>query len=75
MPLRQRRTRIILAPYPLLALVFGLGYILAVYVGFFLFLGATDLLPEAHSHPSWRRVFLTVAGFGATFAIAFAASR
>lgn len=29
MPLRQRRTRIILAPYPLLALVFGLGYILA----------------------------------------------
>ena len=53
----------------------GLGYILAVYVGFFLFLGATDLLPEAHSHPSWRRVFLTVAGFGATFAIAFAASR
>jgi len=29
MPLRQRRTRIILAPYPLLAFVFGLGYILA----------------------------------------------
>jgi ZIP family zinc transporter len=52
-----------------------LGYILAAYTGFFLFLGATDLLPEAHSHPSWRRVFLTVAGFGATFAIAFAASR
>ena len=52
-----------------------LGYILAAYVGFFLFLGATDLLPEAHSHPSWRRVFLTVAGFGATFVIAFVASR
>lgn len=52
-----------------------LGYVLAAYVGFFLFLGATDLLPEAHSHPSWRRVLLTVAGFGATFAIAFAASR
>lgn len=52
-----------------------LGYALAAYVGFFLFLGATDLLPEAHSHPSWRRVFLTVAGFVATFLIAFAASR
>jgi ZIP family zinc transporter len=52
-----------------------LGYVLAAYVGFFLFLGATDLLPEAHSHPSWRRVFLTVAGFGATFLIAYAASR
>jgi zinc transporter, ZIP family len=52
----------------------GLGYVLAAYAGFFLFLGATDLLPEAHSHPSWRRVFLTVAGFAATFAIATAAS-
>jgi ZIP family zinc transporter len=52
-----------------------LGYVLAAYVGFFLFLGATDLLPEAHSHPSWRRVFLTIAGFVATFAIAYAASR
>ena len=47
-----------------------LGYVLAAYTGFFLFLGATDLLPEAHSHPSWRRVFLTVAGFVATFVIA-----
>jgi zinc transporter ZupT len=53
----------------------GLGYILAAYAGFFLFLGATDLLPEAHSHPSWRRVLLTVAGFGATFLVAYAASR
>ena len=53
----------------------GLGYVLAVYAGFFLFMGATDLLPEAHSHPSWRRVALTVAGFAATFGVAFAASR
>ena len=36
----------------------ALGYVLAAYAGFFLFLGATDLLPEAHSHPSWRRVML-----------------
>ena len=53
----------------------GLGYLLALYTGFFLFVGATDLLPEAHSHPSWRRVWLTVAGFAATFAIAYAATR
>jgi ZIP family zinc transporter len=52
-----------------------LGYVLAAYVGFFLFLGATDLLPEAHSHPSWRRVLLTIAGFVATFVIAYGASR
>ena len=33
-----------------------LGGILAVYAGFFLYMGATDLLPEAHSeHASWRR--------------------
>jgi zinc transporter, ZIP family len=53
----------------------GLGYALAAYAGFFLFLGATDLLPEAHSHPSWRRVLLTLAGFAATFVVAYAASR
>jgi ZIP family zinc transporter len=53
----------------------GLGYALAAYAGFFLYLGATDLLPEAHSHPSWRRVALTLAGFAATFAVAYAASR
>ena len=53
----------------------GLGYVLALYAGFFLFIGATDLLPEAHSHPSWRRVGLTVAGFAGTWAIAYAATR
>ena len=52
-----------------------LGYLLAVYAGFFLFMGATDLLPEAHAHPSGRRVALTVAGFVATAGIAYAASR
>lgn len=53
----------------------GLGYVLALYTGFFLFIGATDLLPQAHSHPSWRRVGLTIAGFAATFAIVYAATR
>jgi ZIP family zinc transporter len=52
-----------------------LGYLLAVYAGFFLFMGATDLLPEAHAHPSGRRVLLTVTGFVATAGIAYAASR
>jgi ZIP family zinc transporter len=52
-----------------------LGYLLAVYAGFFLFMGATDLLPEAHAHPSFRRVMLTVAGFAATAGIAFVATR
>ena len=52
-----------------------LGYLLAVYSGFFLFMGATDLLPEAHAHPSVRRVALTVAGFVSTAGIAYLASR
>lgn len=47
----------------------NLGALLAVYVGFFLFMGATDLLPHAHQHPSGRRVLLTLAGFAAVLAI------
>ena len=34
----------------------NLGYLLALYTGFFLYMGATDLLPEAHQHPSRARV-------------------
>ena len=49
---------------------YGLGHLLAVYAGFFLFMGATDLLPEAHEHPSRLRVALTTIGFGATFVVA-----
>jgi zinc transporter ZupT len=46
-----------------------LGALLAVYAGFFLYMGGTDLLPEAHSeHASWGRVALTIAGFSAIFA-------
>jgi len=51
----------------------GLGALLAVYAGFFLFMGATDLLPEAHQHPSRLRVALTAAGFIAIFLVATAA--
>jgi zinc transporter ZupT len=50
-----------------------LGHLLALYAGFFLFMGATDLLPEAHRHPSFPRVLLTVAGFGAILVVALLA--
>jgi ZIP family zinc transporter len=53
----------------------GLGHLLAVYAGFFLFMGATDLLPEAHEHPSRLRVLLTVVGFVGAGAVAWAATR
>jgi ZIP family zinc transporter len=47
-----------------------LGQILALYAGFFLYMGATDLLPEAHSeHASWLRVGLTVLGFAAVYGV------
>lgn len=51
-----------------------LGYFLAVYAGFFLYMGATDLLPAAHAHEhdgegSWLRVALTIAGFAAIYAV------
>lgn len=51
-----------------------LGYFLAVYAGFFLYMGATDLLPAAHAHEhdgegSWSRVALTIAGFVAIYGV------
>lgn len=51
----------------------SLGQLLAVYVGFFLYMGASDLLPEAHAHPSWRRLALTLLGFGAVLLVALVA--
>lgn len=50
-----------------------LGVALSVYAGFFLFMGATDLLPHAHEHPSPKRVGLTLAGFAFVFALSLAA--
>ncbi|HET6570281.1 MAG TPA: ZIP family metal transporter [Solirubrobacterales bacterium] len=47
----------------------ALGYILCVYAGFFIYMGATDLLPEAHAHASWSKVGLTASGFAAIFVI------
>lgn len=52
-----------------------LGYLLSLYVGFFLFIGATDLLPEAHKYPSIKKAILTVAGFVFVFVISLAGAR
>lgn len=41
----------------------SLGDVLGIYAGFFLAMGATDLLPHAHEHPSAKRIAVTVAGF------------
>ncbi len=46
-----------------------LGYILCLYSGFFIYMGATDLLPEAHADASWARVALTASGFALIFVI------
>ena len=51
-----------------------LGHLLAFYAGFFLYMGATDLLPEAHEHASWSRVGLTLLGFAAIFVITLIAA-
>jgi ZIP family zinc transporter len=40
-----------------------LGYALCVYCGIFLYIGAVDLLPEAHAQGSAVRVLLTTLGF------------
>lgn len=52
----------------------GLAYLLAVYAGFFLYVGASDLLPAAHERTSPLRVALTLAGFAVTYAIVAVAS-
>jgi len=46
-----------------------LGYALCVYCGIFLYIGAVDLLPEAHAQGSSLRVALTALGFLFVFAI------
>jgi ZIP family zinc transporter len=84
--LRQGGTRdvalrwlVIVAVAPLFGAVVGsavdiseytLGHLLAVYAGIFLYIGATDLLPEAHEHSSVRRLGVTIAGFAGVFVVA-----
>ena len=52
----------------------NLGLLLAVFCGFFLYLGASDLLPESHhQHPTIWTTFMTVLGVAVLFvAIKFA---
>lgn len=76
---QARRWLVADAVAPLLGAIVGaavgisedaLGHVLALYVGFFLYMGATDLLPEAHhQHASWTRVALTVAGFALIYGV------
>ena len=79
---RALRWLVVVAVAPLLGAITGatldiseesLGDLLAVYAGFFLFMGATDLLPHAHEHPSVKRVVVTVAGFVGIFLVSVAA--
>jgi zinc transporter, ZIP family len=51
----------------------SLGALLALYAGFFLYMGAGDLLPHAHEHPSAKRVAVTLAGFLGILAISLLA--
>ncbi|HEV2858303.1 MAG TPA: ZIP family metal transporter [Solirubrobacterales bacterium] len=51
----------------------ALGYVLCVYCGIFLYIGACDLLPEAHAQGSAVRVGLTALGFLFVFGITRAA--
>jgi zinc transporter ZupT len=46
----------------------ALGIILAVFTGFFLYIGASDLLPESHhSHPTAWTTFATVLGIAVLY--------
>lgn len=76
---RAVRWLVVVAAAPLLGAVVGtsldvsdrtLGHLLAVYAGLFIYMGATDLLPEAHRHPSLIRAALTLVGFGGVFVLA-----
>lgn len=51
-----------------------LALLLALFSGFFLYIGASDLLPESHhAHPVWWTTFATVLGIGVIYgAIRFA---
>lgn len=45
-----------------------LGLLLALFAGFFLYIGASDLIPESHhQHPTFWTTFMTLAGATALF--------
>ena len=46
----------------------ALGIILSVFCGFFLYIGASDLLPESyHGHPTQWTTFMTLVGMGVLY--------
>lgn len=46
-----------------------LGVILSIFAGFFLYIGATDLIPESHhAHPKFLTTALTLVGAGVMYA-------
>lgn len=46
----------------------ALGIILSVFCGFFLYIGASDLLPESyHGHPTQWTTFMTLIGMGVLY--------
>lgn len=48
----------------------ALGVLLAVFAGFFLYIGASDLLPESHhAHPVWWTTVTTILGVGTLYAV------
>jgi len=47
----------------------SLGLLLALFSGFFLYIGASDLIPESHhAHPKFLTTIMTLVGAGALFA-------
>jgi ZIP family zinc transporter len=48
----------------------ALGALLAVFTGFFIYIGASELIPESyHSHPKFLTTLMTVLGIAAMFVI------
>jgi len=48
----------------------ALGLVLAVFAGFFFYIGASDLIPESHhSHPKILTTLMTLLGAGVIFAV------
>ena len=47
----------------------GFGIVLALFAGFFLYIGASDLIPESyHAHPKFLTTAMTVAGAAVLYA-------
>lgn len=53
-----------------------LGLLLALFSGFFLYIGASDLIPESyHAHPTRWTTLMTIAGIGTLYMVIQLASR